>query len=111
MPLRDFTCTQCSKKQERFYWNAGAVPTCACGGSLDLLPLSNALPGKSAVFPFTSPHISGDGTPVTVESIGHLRQLERKYGVVLSAFSQNPNNPDHIRDLPRQRVGGREYER
>jgi len=111
MPLRDFICTECDKTQERFYWNTEPAPTCSCGGSLDMLPLSNVIRGKSSVFPFTSSHISGDGTPITVESIGHLRQLERKFGVVLSAFSQNPNNPDHIRDLPRQRVGGREYER
>lgn len=112
MPLRDFTCKQCGMTQERFYWASSGIPSCTCGGELDMLPLSElGSRYRSGVFPFTSPHISGDGTPVTVESIGHLRKIEKQYGVVLSAFSQNPSNPDHIRDLPRHRVGGREYNR
>lgn len=111
MPLRDFTCEKCGKQQERFFWNASATPDCDCGGILQLLPLSNVITGKTGVFPFTSPHISGDGSPVVVESMGHLRQIEKQYGVVLSAFSQNRNNPDHITDLPTHRVRGREHGR
>lgn len=82
---------------------------CECEGELEMLPLSNSIIGKTGVFPFASPHINGLGTPVVVENIGQLRKLEKQYGVVLSAFSQNPSNPDSIRDLPRQRVGGRDY--
>lgn len=112
MPLRDFTCKQCGMKQERFFWATSGVPNCTCGGDLEMLPLSElGAWRKTAVFPFTTTHIDGNGTPIVVEDIGHVRRLEKQYGVVLSAFSQNPNNPDHIQDLPRHRVGGREYER
>lgn len=57
----------------------------------------------SGVFPFTVPHV--DGKPMVIESMQHLRQVEKNYGVVFSAFSK-----DNIRDtdptdrnLPRYR--------
>lgn len=115
MPLRDFKCLSCGKTQERYYKvvdGQEGVPPCfdeECGGELEKQPLSAAI-SKSAVFPYTTKHITGDGRPVTVESLGHLRTLERRYGVCVSGFSQNPGNPDSPRDLPRGRPGGREYE-
>lgn len=83
-----------------------AYPPCEdCGGSLTVLPLSQ--PSRryvGSVFPFETNHISSDGKPITVESLGHLRSLERKYGVVLSAFSKNNiNDVDPIKDLPKYR--------
>jgi hypothetical protein len=107
MPLRDFTCQSCSKVQERFFWNTAGVPNCACGGELDLLPLSVGIPGKSDIFPYTTTHLDGKGTPITVESLGHARALEKKYGVVIHGFSNNKATEFH--DLPKQRVGGRGY--
>lgn len=64
---------------------------------------------KTSVFPYECTHVDGTGKPVVIESLGHLRKIEKQYGVVFSAFSQNRNNPDAIRDLPRHKVGGREY--
>lgn len=109
MPLRDFKCTKCDLFQERFFHSGSPIPFCSCGGDLEMQPLTNTILGKTGVFPFTSTHLDGHGTPITVENIGHLRSLEKKYGVSVHAFSQNPGNPDSPRDLPRQRPGGREY--
>lgn len=112
MPLRDFVCEKCGTKQERFFWNAQPYPDCTCGGILSMLPLSEmGSYRKTAVFPYDCPHVDGTGNPVRIESMGHLRQVEKQYGVVFSAFSQNPSNPDHIKDLPRHNVGGREHRR
>lgn len=104
MPLRDFRCGSCGWTQERYFHSSGAYPGCErCGGILDVLPLSFAVQGKTAAFPFDCPHVTGDGRPLRVESLGHLRQIERRYGVVFSAFSQNPSNPADIKDPPRYR--------
>ncbi len=53
--------------------------------------------GKSVNITHDLPHVEVKhlGKPVVIESMGHLRQVEKQYGVVFSAFSQNPNNPDH----------------
>jgi putative FmdB family regulatory protein len=111
MPLYDYQCSQCGEEQERFSHGSGSVPSCAsCGGQLMRLPLRPSAVGrKTAVFPFTTPHLDGKGTPIVVESLGHLRSLERRYGVCVTAFSNNPGNPDSPRDLPRQRPGGRDF--
>ena len=116
MPLRDFECIPCqSTPEERLYTvKQGEItlPSCqTCGADLTMLHLSSGrIYGKSAVFPYTTTHVSGDGRPVTVESLGHLRQLERRYGVCFSGFSQDPGNPDSPRDLPVKRPGGRAYQ-
>jgi hypothetical protein len=49
-------------------------------------------------FPFVSKHIDGKGTPIAVESLHHMRKLEKQHGVVL--LKPNENSP---KDLPRQR--------
>lgn len=111
MPLRDFTCPACQTMRERYYNSTDALPVCYdCGGELVMQSLSVSY-GKTGIFPYTTTHISGDGSPVTVESLGHLRSLEKRYGVMVHAFSQNPSNSDSPRDLPRHRPGGRESER
>lgn len=116
MPLRDFECSACdTEAEERFYLVKGGeitLPTCeTCQSEMTMLPLSaGRIRGKTGVFPYTTTHLSGDGNPVTVESLGHLRQIERKYGVCVSGFSQEPGNPNSPRDLPLQRRGGRAYE-
>jgi len=95
--------------QERFYHvpqEAPQYPACAqCGGTLTLLERSNEGGRFTSVFPFTTTHIDAKGRPITVESMGHLRKLEKEYGVVLSAFSNEVNNSvDGIKgDLPRYR--------
>lgn len=108
MPLRDFSCVACGKDQERYYRSAEDTPTCACGGSLNMLERSDEGARRMktygiAAFPFTTRHIDALGRPMQIESLSHLRQVERQYGVTLSAFSQNPSNPDAIPDPPRYR--------
>jgi hypothetical protein len=111
VPLKDFRCKACGKVDEHFFWpSAGAPVSCECGGELEQLPLSAGTNRKTAVFPFTTTHLDGNGTPITVESLGHLRSLERTYGAVVHGFSNNPGNPDTPRDLPMGRPGGRESE-
>lgn len=116
MPLRDFECVSCKSTPTELFYTVKqgeiTLPTCeSCGADLTMLPLSSGhIYGKTGVFPYTTTHVSGDGRPVTVESLGHLRQLERKYGVCVSGFSQDPGNPDSPRDLPVGRPGGRAYE-
>lgn len=59
---------------------------------------------KSAVFPFESRHVTPDGKPLVIESMNHLRKVERDYGVVFSAFNNELNNSmDSIKDPPRYR--------
>lgn len=112
MPLRDFVCESCQTTQERYFTTQAGPPACTCGGALTLLPLTASHHGTTGVFPFTSTHIDGRGTPICVESISHLRQIEKQYGVALTAFSQNASNMnDGMRDLPTHRVGGREGRR
>lgn len=60
---------------------------------------------KSTVFPFMAPHVAPDGKPMVIESITHLRRVEREYGVAFSAFNNNENNSvDPLKgNLPRYR--------
>lgn len=64
---------------------------------------------KGAGFPFETKHINGK--PMVIESLHHLRSVEKQYGVVLTAFSNNRSNwNDNIRgDLPRFRGNDLEY--
>ena len=102
MPLRDFVCKTCQGRQERFYWASEGPPTCACGGELEVLPLSDGgVYRKTGVFPYVCTHLDGKGTPIEVESLSQLRRLERQYGVSVHAFSQD--SVDSPKDLPRFR--------
>ena len=47
---------------------------------------------KNALFPYTVNHV--DGKPMVIESMQHLRKVERDFGVVFSAFSKS-----NIRDV------------
>lgn len=106
MPLRDFCCLACGEVQERFF-HAGSVPACACGGVLEMQPLSAGTNRKTPVFPFD---VQVDGRTVRVDDIGGLRAMERQYGVMATAFSQDPSNPDSPTELPESRPGGHAYE-
>ena len=58
------------------------------------------VPSKTSAFPFVTTHV--DGKPLVVESISHLRKIEREAGVVFSAFSKtNERDLDPIKDLPK----------
>lgn len=110
MPLRDFKCLECDVVEERYYVSSTeSKQECEkCGATMEKAPLTASI-SKSAVFPFTTTHVDGLGTPITVESIGHLRSLEKTYGACFTAFSQN-HPDDSPRDLPVARPGGRDYE-
>ena len=69
-----------------------------CGATAEMTLKGNRAP--AATFPFTSKHITGDGTEVTVNSLYHMRQLEREYGVVLTHTGE-----DSPKDLPAFRGG------
>jgi hypothetical protein len=60
-----------------------------------------AMAHKSAVFPFTTPHITADGKPITITDIAHLRKVEKEYGVVLPAFAKNEHDLDPIQNPPK----------
>jgi hypothetical protein len=50
---------------------------------------------SGSMFPFTTTHMSQDPSkPVVVQSLRHLRKLERQHGVQSVAFNQNSNNFD-----------------
>jgi hypothetical protein len=58
---------------------------------------------KTAIFPYTVNHV--DGKPMVIESMQHLRKVEKDFGVVFSAFSHSSaSNVDPVdRNLPRFR--------
>lgn len=63
-----------------------------------------AVASKTAAFPFEARHVTPDGKPIMIESLSHLRQVERAYGVAFTAFNNNPSNwTDNLRDLPKYR--------
>jgi hypothetical protein len=101
MPLRDFQCDSCGGTQERFYWATQGTPRCTCGGALTQLPLSEGVFRKTNVFPYVLTHLDGKGTPIEIQSLAHLRQLEKQHGVVVHGFSND--SLDSPRDLPRFR--------
>ena len=41
---------------------------------------------KLTTFPYTSTHITGDGQPIEVKSLRHLRKLEGQFGVHCDAY-------------------------
>lgn len=112
MPLYDYECGDCGKVEERYVAvrDYADKQYCSCGYSTTRQPFGAGTSRKTGVFPFTSTHIDGTGQPIVVESLGHLRSLESKYGVMATAFSQDPHNQDAEVALPEFREGGRKYE-
>lgn len=90
-------CSDCDKCGAHVI--IGMFPFCA-GSPADH---DSVLISKTAVFPFTVNHV--DGKPMQIESLNHLRKVEKEYGVVFSAFSHaSSDNTDPVaRDLPRFR--------
>lgn len=67
---------------------------------------------KTSGFPFEARHITPDGKSMTIDSLQHLRKVEKEYGVVLSAFSKsNIHDVDPIKDLPRYRGEDEDFRR
>jgi hypothetical protein len=111
MPLRDLVCENCGRQQERFYHateDPRCLPCAHCNcQTLTLLERSDEgrrRQAAHAVFPFVTTHIDSKGRPMTIESMGHLRQVEKEYGVALSVFANEHNNSlDHLKDPPTYR--------
>lgn len=74
------------------------IPACPkCGGERTLAP--TGLSTRTPIFPFTVNHV--DGKPMVIESMQHLRRVERTYGVAFSAFNKdNINDLDPLKDVP-----------
>ena len=53
---------------------------------------------KVSTFPFTTTHMSPDGSSVTVNSIAHLRRLESQYGVQSHAYNSDRPERDYVQD-------------
>lgn len=82
---REVRCEKCDTPTERVWRPGGAR--------------------KTGIFPYVTTHLTGDGKPIEIESLAHLRRLERQYGVKATAFSDHRSNWDDAlpqsRDLPR----------
>ena len=48
--------------------------------------------GAKSTFPYVTTHLDGSGKPVTVQSLRHLRQLEKQHGVHSTAHSYDSKN-------------------
>lgn len=101
-------CPECDDIQLNVVCSMMNLPNCPkCGVQYVLAPSTMSYLGTN-VFPFTVPHVNGK--PMTIESLSHLRKVEKDYGVVFSAFSKdNINDMDGIKSLPKFR--GDEMER
>mgnify|MGYP003658259194 CR=1 FL=1 len=93
-------CEKCNLQLE-----VGMFPFCR-GSQKD--HIGQTMAGKTPLFPFTVNHVNG--TPMVIESMQHLRSVEKNYGVAFSAFNKdNINDLDPLRDVPKYR--GDEIER
>lgn len=71
----------------------------ACGGVSEANMGGNI---RQPAFPFTSTHIDGKGTPITIESYRHLQQTESKYGVaIMNSSEESPKTPPRMREFER----------
>jgi hypothetical protein len=97
-------CAPCGTAQPGFFYYMAADQakndrTCGvCGSQLSMIVGDKR---EERLFPFTSTHIDGNGTPITIENLHQMRQIERQYGVSLLA-----NREDSPKDLPKWRPGG-----
>lgn len=112
MPARwNLQCASCGSLDFDIPCSMFAIPPCSCGAERTLAPVG--IMPKSQVFPFDSQHVTPDGSPLVIESMRHLRQVENDYGVVFSAFNNNVNNSvDPMQGaLPRYRGEDEDFRR
>lgn len=92
-------CQTCGEVEQHVVCSMYAIPACKCGGERAIATFTRTY-SPSGVFPFTVNHVTGK--PMTIESMAHLRKVERDYGVAFSAFNKdNINDLDPIKDLPK----------
>ena len=93
-------CQSCSDVEMHVICSMFNIPACPkCGGDRAIATVAKTY-SPSGVFPFEVNHVTGK--PMTIESLAHLRKVERDYGVAFSAFNKdNINDLDPIKDVPR----------
>lgn len=112
MPARwDLFCQSCDDLSMDVECSMYSIPPCSCGGERTLY--KGTMASKSSIFPFEARHVAPDGKPIIIESMRHLRQIEKSHGVVFSAFNNELNNScDPTKgDLPRYRGGDEDFKR
>lgn len=77
-------CQGCHKIFDNVQCSMFNIPPCECGSERRLI---SSRTGRSTLFPFTVNHV--DGKPMVIESLNQLRNVERDYGVVFTAFSRD----------------------
>jgi hypothetical protein len=100
----NIVCPTCASVSYDVECSMFAIPECeSCNGERFLS--NQGIAPKSRVFPFEARHVSPDGKPIIIESMKHLRDIERTHGVVFSAFNNEVNNSvDPMKgDLPKYR--------
>lgn len=87
-------CNPCNSTEYDVTCSMFEIPPCeACGGERFLAP--SASMRKSGVFPFTTENV--DGSPITINDITQLRSVEKKFGVVFTAFNRdNSSDPEPL---------------
>lgn len=94
-------CTGCHEYSTNVECSMFNIPVCPdCGAERALAPSGSIR--KSSIFPFVVNHVNG--SPMEITDLGHLRRVEKDYGVVFSAFNKsNIRDLDPIQDLPKFR--------
>jgi len=83
-------CAACGQRGGRFVFRAGKY----FHMSRCIAPAKNRVP---STFPFTTRNM-GDGKPITVQSMRHLRQLEKQHGVSSEVYNYDSSNVAEYRD-------------
>jgi hypothetical protein len=89
------TCAVCQRTVYRATWRPALGMVCT---ECDHPALLAKVPGS--MFPYVTTHLDPDGKPVVIQSLRHLRQLEREYGKHSWAFNMDEK---HWGDVPRGR--------
>lgn len=82
-------CVVCGATVGRFRLTDGkkkCIARCA--------PSDKLRDGAKSTFPFTTTNLGHGPEPITVNSLHHLRRLEREHGVQSEAYNNNSSNFD-----------------
>ncbi len=113
-PKWNINCPICNEISYDAECSIYSIPICSkCSSERTLASTDSIVTYKSNVFPFESRHVTPDGKPLIIESMKHLRDVEKSHGVVFSAFNNNLNNSiDPLSgELPRYRGGDEDFRR
>lgn len=110
MPARwNLRCAACPAIEADVLCSMYIIPPCpTCGGERTISNDRGMF--KTSLFPYTLNHV--DGKPMVIESMAHLRQVEKRFGVTFSAFSKdNVNDVDPLKDVAVYRGDDPEFRR